>query len=482
MDRPNQTELPLPLDRDGALSLPEQIAASLRQSIDGAAMLPREALPSTRVLAQRLGVARGTVVAAYEQLLAEGYLAAKRGGGTIVHPELHRVRGGLGAEAATPSPAPAPGRSRVAPEAQPAPRPGPLSPHRPPGDAIDSPAWRSSWRTAAARAQAPAPVTGDPRLRAEIADHLRRMRGVSRDPDELLVTAGAREGLALLMTALGASRGNRLVVGVEDPGYPSLRGVAQRLGAEIVALPVDADGLITDRLPEAVLDLVIVTPSHQYPAGGSLPIGRRIELLAWAKRTGVVVVEDDYDAELRYVGAPLPALAALDDPEAGVVVTLGTFSKTVTPAIATGSLLAPARLRGLLLPVRAQLGCPVSSLGQDALAGFLASGELRRHTARLRRRVASRRLLLASALDGLPGVRLSAMSGGLQAVVELEAGPGSAERLAGVLAAGLGAEALAAYWHGRSAPGGPGGLVLGYGGPEEPEYLRALAELRRRLS
>ncbi|MBK0418936.1 PLP-dependent aminotransferase family protein [Leucobacter sp. CSA1] len=503
-------EIPVHLDRASEASLPVQLAASLREAIDAETLRPGESVPATREFARRLGVARGVVVAAYEQLIAEGYLTAGHGRGTAVNPELGRGAGprlgagpdgepagddgsgdgdgdggnggGAGAAAAdtgTASVAAAEGSGPL----DAAQHRGPLAPGMPIIDAVDRPAWRAAWRTAAARAHLAAPALGAPELRIEIAEHLRRMRGTARQADDVLVTAGAREGLGLLLTALGATRGHRLVVGVEDPGYPSLRGVAARHGAQIVALPVDADGLDTAALPEGVLDLVIVTPSHQYPLGGSLPLARRRELIAWARRTGAVIVEDDYDSELRHAGSPLPALAALDDPDSGAVVTLGTFSRTITPALAAGFMLAPTGLRSLIEPVRMELGGPVSAVVQVALTEYLASGELRRHIVRMRRRYADRRDRLSETLAGLRGVRVRPMSGGLHAVIEFGAGAEAASREAEAIrlanADGLGAAPLGEYWQ-RRVPGSSG-LVIGMGGPDDREFERALERLREIL-
>ena len=515
-------ELVVELDRAAAVPLPAQLAAALRESIDAARLRPGESVPATRALAARLGVARGVVVAAYEQLIAEGYLHAEHGRGTLVNPDLGATiqavaRAGIGGRSGSaritgstgsaepPPPAPAlvgAGSGRPAdphPERTPepdteldgsaaAPRP-PLAPGTPLTDATQRPAWRAAWRAAVARADRRSPALGEPALRREVAEHLRLVRGTARPARDVIVTAGAREGLGLLLTALGTTRGHGLVVGVEDPGFPSLRSVAARHGARIVSLPVDAEGLRTDRLPEGLLDLVIVTPSHQYPVGGSLPLPRRRELLDWARRTGVVVIEDDYDSELRHAGGPLPALAALDDPEAGSVVTLGTFSSTVTPAVAAGFLLAPRNLRALLEPVRQDLGSPVSAVVQLALADYLATGELRRNIARVRRRHAARRDLISECFAGVPRVRVRPMSGGLHAVLEFS-GEAAARREAravelasretAAFPAGLGIAALGAYWQHHS-PDRTAGVVLGMGGPDDTEFEAALDCLRRIL-
>ncbi|MBO1900857.1 PLP-dependent aminotransferase family protein [Leucobacter weissii] len=481
-------ELPVVLDRRGEESLPVQLAAALRAAIDGGALLPGEPVAASREQARRLGVARGVVVAAYEQLIAEGYLTAAHGRGTRVHPELRtasagpvggaRPASGRGAEPiAAPDPGPASGAAGAAGSARgPA---GPLTPGLPDISAVDTPAWRAAWRSAAARAHLRAPDLGDPALRSEIAEHMRRMRGTARPAEDIIVTAGTREGLGLLMTALGTTGGRRLVIGVEDPGYPSLRRVAARHGAEIVALPVDVDGLDTGALPEGLLDAVIVTPSHQYPLGGSLPLARRRQLLEWAVRGGAVIVEDDYDSELRHAGSPLPALAALDDPVEGSVVLLGTFSKTVSQSLSAGFLLAPRRLRALVEPVRRDLGGPVPAVVQTALAAYLGSGELRRHTARMRRRYAARREAVVEKLLGVPGARVRTMSGGLHAVVQFGSSPETERQvLAASDAVGLGAVPLSAYWQQRTPGAMRYGLVIGTGGADDARFARALTALR----
>ncbi|MEV8337421.1 PLP-dependent aminotransferase family protein [Leucobacter sp. NPDC077196] len=482
--------LPVQIDRTSSLPLPVQLAGALREAIDASLVRPGEAVPATRELSRRLGVARGVVVAAYEQLIAEGYLAASQGRGTLVHPDLARthVEGEDRAvaevvDAAGPSALDAETTTEqgLRGEASPA----PLAPGVPITDGVVGSAWRAAWRMAAADvavAEVVAPL-GDPVLRREISEHLRRMRGTSRAASDVLVTAGTRDGLWLLLTALGTTRGRNLVVGVEDPGLPSLRGAASRAGASIVALPADGEGLDTARLPDGVLDAVIVTPSHQYPLGGSLPLARRRALLAWARRNGVVIIEDDFDSELRYTGTPLPTLAALDDPDTGVVVLLGTFSRTITPALSAGYLLAPAGLRARIEPVRRDLGATVSSVVQSALAGYLSSGALRRHTARMLRRYAARRDLVSERLAGAASVRVRPMDGGLHAVIEFSGAAASARRreaaaVALTEASGLGVQALGRYWQRADRDAGMAGLVIGVGGDDDAAFDAALLRLR----
>lgn len=473
------SELPITVDRAAEAPLPAQIATTLREAIDQRTLRPGEAVPASRELARRLGVARGVVVSAYQQLIAEGYLSASHGRGTRVHPELQRVDLPAARHHLEERSVNTPRSARPATARRDTPSPKPLSPGLPDTSAIETVAWRSAWRSAAAQAHLEAPDLGDPRLRDEIAEHLRRMRGTTRPPEDIIVTAGAREGLSLLLSALGTTRGRALTVGVEDPGYPSLRRVAARHGAQIVALPVDAEGLVTAQLPESLLDAVLVTPSHQYPLGGSLPLTRRRELLDWAGRTGAVIIEDDYDSELRHSGSPLPTLAALDDRASGTVALLGTFSKTVSQALSAGFLLIPENLRRVVEPARHDLGGPVSAVVQAALAEYLSSGELRRHTARMRRRYAARRELVVERLFGAPGIRVRPMSGGLHAVIEFLRGSADAEAAVLRRCEHLGAVPLSAYWHGQGSESERFGLVIGTGGNlDDAHFDGALRELR----
>ena len=456
--------LALVIDRTDPRPLPRQLADELRTAIGSGLVIAGEPVPASRALAQRLGVSRGTVVAAYDQLLAEGYLLGRVGHGTVVNPALREVH--PPSTSRGPAEQTAPTRARVVD----------LRPGQPWTADVVNAGWRAAWRRAAARPLAPLPVAGLPELRTEIADHLRRMRGVRRAADHVLVTAGARDGLGLLLAMLGTGR----TVGVEDPGYPSLRRVPPRLGSTVMPLPTDDAGLVCDDLPTGsdAPHVVVVTPSHQYPLGGSLPVARRQALLDWARSEHVVIVEDDYDSELRYTSAPLPALAALDDPDDGCVVTLGTFAKTLGPGLGVGFLLAPDRLVDELRRTRSDLGQPVSQVAQWAMADYLASGELRRHTQRMRREYRRRRALVLAVLGDLPEARVKAMDGGLHAVLESEIPESkliSRIRQGGVVVAGL-----ADYWS-RPSPGA-GGIVLGYGGVPIDELrtgLVAIAEATR---
>ena len=455
-----EVALPIVLDRTTGGPLPNQIADSIRRLATAGVLRSGEAVPSSRALARHLGVSRGTVIVAYDQLLAEGWLVAVPGAATSINPQLPRSWISPPAvDAGSASQLEEPPRLDL--------RPG-----RPLQDAVAGPSWRAAWRVAAA---APVGVGVPPLgwlpLRAAVVEHLRRLRGFSCEPDRVAVTAGGREGLGLLLYASGAKD-----VGVEDPGFPSLRRVLHRHNVGVRSLSTDDRGLVTSLLPETEPpDAVIVTPAHQYPLGGTLHIDRRLALLSWARRHGVLVIEDDYDSELRYASEPLPALASLD---ADRVALLGTFSKTLTPALATGFVVLPRRLVGAVESVRGDLGQPVSLVTQRAVAAYLASGALVRHTQRMRRVYRRRRNHVVDALAGLPGVRVSPMDGGLHAVVQFDLD----ERpvINALRAQGLAVASLAEYWA-SEPPGAQRGFVFGFGGVCDDDLAEGLFTIRATL-
>lgn len=473
-----EVDLPIHLDRHEGRAIPVQIADGVRDLVDSGVLRPGERIPATRPLAARWGIARGSVVAGIEQLIAEGYLTAVPGSGTIVNPDL-----GLAHPATATPKRPRRGGRPAAPEVRPR---VDLTPGRPGLATEADPRWRAAWRGAAAvLASAAPPPAGLRALREELAAHLRQMRGVVAEADDLVVTTGARDGLGLVLELLRVRR-RGLTVAVEDPGYPSLRRVPQRLGARLVEVPVDHEGIEVRALRRLrrVPDVVIVTPSHQYPLGASMSAARRHDLLAWARETDALIVEDDYDSELRYVGAPLPALAALDrqvNAAGEYVLTLGSFSRTVSGDLGAGFLYLPRRLVTEVVALRADLGGLPSGVLQRALAHYLASGGLRRRIEAMRRDHRRRRAQLARVLTDLKRARAIGMDGGLHAVVELEPSPRrtpeSREREIIETAAqkGIRVVALSRYWaHAR--PTMRYGVVLGHPplGPEGEEVLVVL--------
>ena len=452
-------ELLLVLDRTARRPLRAQLEDGLREAVRSGRLAARTRLPATRSLAADLGVSRRLVVDAYAQLLAEGYLLARRGAGTFVAEAAAAV--------SVPEPEPEPGAPAFD-----------FFPGYPDLSSFPRGAWlralRESLREAPDRDLGYPDPRGAPELRSALAAHLRRVRGVVADPGSIVICAGAAQGFALLARALGAPR-----IAVEDPGLPAHRAILQAHGASLLALAVDEDGARVADLPAAAapsgaIDAVLVTPAHQSPTGVALSAERRAALLGWAAATGAVVVEDDYDAEYRYDRPPLAALQGIAPDR---VLYMGTVSKTLAPALRLGWLVLPARLLDAFVgaKVLADHGCP--TLDQLALARLFESGAYDRHLRTARRRYRARRDALVAAVQRhLPGARVTGLAAGLHAIVRLEHGV-DGQRL--VLAArrhGVGAYPLG-YAYMRIRPVHDG-LVLGYANLAEPaidEGIRRLA-------
>ncbi|WP_313546965.1 PLP-dependent aminotransferase family protein [Corynebacterium sp.] len=451
------SSLPLVLDPEQNLPIPAQLTTQIRDLVARRILSPGDHIPSTRSLAKQLGVSRGSVVTAYDQLAAEGYIVTTHGSGTTINPRLHLLKP-KELEVSTP---PAP----QAPKRPSGLRMVSLDPGVPDTSTLIDSAWRASWRAASSNPPAQRPAQGLMDLRVEIAEHLRRMRGLITDPSRIIVTAGAREGLTLLLRTFN----DTARIGVESPGYPSLRRVPQVLGYDIVDLPTDASGLVVENLPTN-LDAVLVTPSHQYPYGGSLPADRRTELVTWAERTNTLLIEDDFDSELRYVGMPLPPLTSLAGEQ---TVLLGTFSSVISPHISCGYLVAPPALAPRLNELRSVLGQPVSAITQAAVANFLDTGALRRRTQRLRRVYRRRRTTVQAAFTDVDGAELRPISGGLHAVLICHK-PADAV-VSELNTRGIAVTALSKYWGGSSHA--ENGIVFGFGSHDDDTLEWALAEI-----
>ncbi|MDK6492479.1 MULTISPECIES: PLP-dependent aminotransferase family protein [Corynebacterium] len=364
----------LDVSRDYPTPIPAQIAAGIRDAVATGALSPNDAIPSTRVLAEQLGVSRGSVVTAYDQLEGEGYLLTSQGAPTRIHPDL-TVAARM-PERTTDAP------PRMTPKAQ-------ISLKPSPGNAgtIRPVTWRKAWREAAAEPDNSMDKSGEPELRHAVAEHLRLARSMHVSPDQIVVTGGSREGLMCILYALGAA----LRVGVEDPGHPGLRRVIPLGGHEVVECSTDHEGIVVSELPDT-LDALLVTPSHLYPFGGAMPAARRVELLEWAARTETVVIEDDFNTELRYRISPQPALSSLAT--RADVLTLGTFSTLLSRELAAGYVVASPATAEVLREVRSVLGMPVSSVTQRAIAYLLNDGVARRSSRAVHRGLAQRRKVL----------------------------------------------------------------------------------------
>lgn len=444
------TTPPIHINSNSTDPIPSQIAHQIRTLIGTGLLEPGDHVPSTRVLSTQLKISRGSVVTAYEQLLAEGFLIAARGSGTRINPNI------------TPTPPPPP---TPTPAAEPSAID--LTPGHPDTATLANSSWRAAWRHACAQPPTRTPAQGLAHLREQVADHLRLMRSVTANPDHIIITAGAREGFSLILQAYGSA----LRVGVESPGYPSLRRIPTALGSTTVALPTDTHGLITHNLPP--VDTLLVTPSHQYPHGGSLPAYRRTELAAWATRTSGLIIEDDFDSELRHVGQPLPALFSLAPQHTAL---LGTFSTVISPQVSCGYIVAPPDLVPRLIELRAIFGNTASGITQEALAQYLSSGALRRRTQNLRRIYRRRRDTVISILGSIPGTTLSPIAGGLHAV--LACTRPEADILQRCRQRGIIVERLSGYWSKHPSSEDhrdpSNGIVIGFGSHDDTTLTDAL--------
>jgi len=473
-------DLPLHVNRGDTEPMAAQIASQIRYAVSGGVLGGGERMPSSRELARLLGVSRTVVMGAYMQLFAEGWLEGRHGSGTYVAAGTHATA------SATGSPAPqAPPERRDEPVIE-------LAPGIPWAAGIDQGIWRRALRYAGTQPPSAWPdPAGLPDLRAEVTTYMRRTRGLAASTAEVLITRGVAAGLALLVAGI-VKPGDR--VGVEDPGYPSARQVLTRAGAIVVPCPVDSRGIIPGKLP-GNLKLVYTTPAHQYPLGGRLPVARRQALTAWARATGALIVEDDYDSEFRYDVAPLPTMRGMDP---DVVVYLGTTSKMLTPALGWGWLIAPPALVAELAGIRRELGDRVPEPVQHAVLSMLRTGDLERHVRKMRLEYARRRAAVVDALSAASAGTGAAMAGsgapagagplvwrllgdtaGMHVVVELP-DAATAERVR------LEAESQRVvigtpdrYFVG---PATRHGLLIGYGATPLPKLREAVTVLRDVLS
>ena len=464
-----EVELPIALDRTedaGRQDLREQVAEQLRRSIRTGLFAAGQRLPSSRALAAHLGVSRATVVAALTELDGEGWVDSRHGSGTYVAVgiEATQLEPSIGSQIGVGTDR----TDRLRPLID-------LVPGRPDTSGLVDPAWRRAWREASSALVTPVelPPAGLDELRVAIADHVRRARGLPCGPDQVIVTAGAGDAIRLLADACGVA--GRSVV-FEEPGYPSARAILALAGGRLHPVAVDEDGVVVEELRRAPADtrLLYLTPSHQYPLGGRLPVERRLAVLHWASDRDVVVLEDDYDGEFRFGAAPVPALASLD--AGGRVVYVGTLSKVMSLGLRVAYMVAPPPLVDAALAIRRPTGTPVSEVVQRALASYIGTGGLRRHVARQRRIYAERRTRLVRRLAGLDGVTaVGGLDAGLHAVISLPPGRNAAAVVAAAARAGVVVVDLDDYRM-TPDPSRPG-IVLGYGHATAAELDRALDHL-----
>jgi len=448
------------LDRDGEAPLHEQIERSIREDIRGGRLAAGARLPSTRSLAAELGISRGVVSEAYGQLIAEGYLLASQGAPTRV---AHTVR----------APAPAAAIPSLLPSFT-----HRLDPGLPDLAGFPRDRWlrslRAAWRQAPIDAVDYPDPRGVPALRETLAEYLGRVRGAAADPEQLIVCTGFAQGLSLIARWLRGRGVER--VALEDPGWHAHRLIVEQAGLEVVPIAVDHEGLRVDELEGTDAAAVVVTPAHQFPTGRVLSSERRAALIEWAERGERLIVEDDFDAELRYDRTRVGALQGLA-PER--VAYIGSASKRLVPGMRLGWMLAPSWLGWPLISVKAIEDRGSEAIGQLALQDFIARGELDRHLRRMRGHYQRRREALLEALARhLPQARVEEGAAGLFELAMLPDGVDEAGLVAAAADRGVGLEGLALH---RFKPAGPPGLVLGFAGLPEPAIEQSIRRVGEAL-
>jgi GntR family transcriptional regulator / MocR family aminotransferase len=446
-------ELLVELDRGGELSLGEQLSGAIREGIRAGRLPAGAALPSTRGLAAELGISRGVVTEAYDQLAAEGYLSTRQGA---------PVRVSAAVRTAAPR---APARSLQQSF------PYHFHPGLPDLAGFPRERWLRSLRAALRESSLDALGYGDPRglpeLREALTDYLGRVRGAAADTEQMTICTGFMQGFSLACVAL-RSLGVESIA-LEDPGWHVHRLIAEQAGLQVIPIPVDGEGLRVDALIESDAAVALVTPAHQFPTGVVLSPARRAALVEWAECEERLIVEDDYDAEYRYDRVAVGALQGLAPEQ---VLYIGSASKRLTPGMRLGWMLAPSWLVWQLSTLKAMQDGGSEVVGQLALRDFIARGELDRHVRRMRARYARRREALLQALaTHLPDARTVGAASGLFELAMLPEGIDEPALLKAAEARGVGVESLSLH---RFASGGPPGVLLGFGNLSEPAIAQGV--------
>ena len=430
---------------------------ALRDAIRSGRLAPGTRLPSYRSLAKDLGIARNTVAEAYAELVAEGWLTAHQGSGTHVAQratplEPERVR--------TPSPSRTPLLAHN------------LMPSSPDAAAFPRAAWLASARRALTTAPTEAFGVGDSHgrleLRRVLAEYLARARGVRTDPDRIVVCSGFAHALRILSEVLHGT------MAVESYGLAFHRSILAEASIRTAPLMIDEDGARVEDLPATGALTVLLTPAHQFPIGGPLHPTRRAAVIDWARATGGLILEDDYDGEFRYDRRPVGAVQGLDPNH---VIYIGSTSKSLSPALRLGWMALPGHLVDDILAAKGPREFWAGALDQLTLADFIGSGSYDRHIRRMRQSYRRRRdQLMATLAQRAPHIRLSGIAAGMHAVLELP--PGTEPNvLRRATRHGLALDGLAPYRHPDSVMEPRDGLVVGYGTPPAHAFAGALAAL-----
>ncbi|MFG2993907.1 PLP-dependent aminotransferase family protein [Streptomyces sp. NPDC048257] len=454
---PGGSDLHLELPTEGARRT--ALAQALRNAVRSGRLAGGTRLPPYRTLAADLGLARNAVADAYAELVAEGWFTARQGSGTRV------AEGVAAADVPATAAGPAPARPRHD-----------LLQGKPDPASFPRGAWAASARRALAEAPTesfgPGDPQGRPELRRALAGYLSRARGVRCGPENIVICSGFANGLRLLASVRPRDWA------VEEYGLPFHHGILHAAGVRPHPVAVDEDGARTTELPSRPRT-VLLTPAHQFPTGARLLPARRAAAVEWARGTGGVIVEDDYDGEFRYDRKPVGALQGLA-PEH--VVYAGSLSKSLSPALRLGWLVLPDPLRDEVLNAKGLRESWASALDQLALADFIECGAYDRHVRRMRLRYRDRRDQLVAVLAArAPEFRLTGISAGLHAVLELPPGH-ETPALTAAHAAGLSLDGLSSYHHPAARTPPREGLVIGYAAPPDAAFTRAVGALARAVA
>lgn len=456
----------IPVDRSLELPLIKQIYTQIRERILSGQLPAGERLPSTRALAAELKVSRNVILEAYDQLLAEGFLVSRQGAGTFIATgaalSVHRES----------SPPPTDGDPTAPPHAD-------CISFRsgiPALDAFPRRIWaklsHQVWHEADAHAFGYGHPEGQPKLREVLAKYLFKTRGVSCRPDQIVITSGATQAMTIVSKLLLASGGTAVM---EDPITQDIQTIFKASGASLYPVEVDTEGMQTDKLPQHLSPkLVFVTPSHQFPLGGTLPIQRRIELIRYAEHTGCILVEDDYDSEFRHDGPPVSSLQGLA-PERTIYI--GSFSKILLPALRIGYVVLPSHLIRRFRELKWFSDLHNASLDQLILAQFIEDGHLERHISRMKKMYRKRRDQLIHCLTETFGdaIEIKGESTGLHFVAKFQYVRFTEDQLDQLRTSGI--EIYSAEDHAIEKGKYLDHLIFGYGHLQEEEIEEGVKRL-----
>ena len=467
------------LDKTAEQPMFQQVYQQIRQKILEGTLPSNERLPSSRQLAAQLQIGRNTVILAYEQLQAEGFTETHEGSGTFVTRKFPTNT----SDEHNPSfsPALSPWGQRVLTQQQ-------MNKRENMRLEIDFGFGRSFshifpydiWRRLLARYLSTddimlsryGSVAGFSPLREAVAAYLARQRGVHCTSQQVVIVSGAQQALDILARLL-LSPGDEVLV--ETPGYHDAYTLFETHGAELIALSVDENGLPVESIPTTCCaKMAFITPSHQFPRGGTLSLPRRLALLDWSKRNDALIIEDDYDSELRYEGRPLAALQGLDT--SGHVIYLGNFSKVLFPGLRLGYLVLPPSLTNPFIRAKGLVDRGAPTLTQAAVADFIAEGHFERHLRHLRKAYKERRQALVTALEThLPGkVNYSSVPAGLHVMLYLQPGSQESKIVDEAAAAGVGVYPGASYHREQPAPPS---ILLGFSGLDATQINEGVKRL-----